>query len=110
MKVRVDFSAFSYGDAIDLEEAGFPLGSLQQHFTPRNGTGEVHVPIKLAVVLVWLFRRKLEPGLTLEAVKSEPLDSALEFEMVGENVNPKGPGRNGASPRSVSAPAGRRKK
>lgn len=110
MKVRVDFSQFSYGDAIDLEEAGYPIGSLKAHLTPANGSGEVTVPFKLAVVLIWLFRRKTEPGLTLEVVKAEPIDGELEFEMVGGPASPKAGGKNGASSRSASAPAGRRRK
>lgn len=109
MKVRVDFGKFSYGDAIDLEEAGYPVSTLRAHLTSTNGNGEVTVPFKLAVVLVWIFRRKTEPGLTLEAVMAEPIDGELEFEMVGDSANPKAE-RNGASPRSASVPAGRRKK
>lgn len=109
MKVRVDFGKFSYGDAIDLEDVGFPVTSLRALLTSTNGTGEVAVPFKLAVVLLWIFRRKEEPGLTLEQVMAEPIDGELVFELVGDSANPKA-GRNGTSPRSASAPAGRRKK
>lgn len=109
MRVQVDFTQFSYGDAIDLEEAGFPLAKVQQIFAPSgNGTG-VSVPIKLAVVLVWLFRRKGEPGLTLEQVKAEPIDGELEIELVGQSAGPKAAGK-GSSRRSASAPDGRRRK
>jgi hypothetical protein len=83
MKLRVDMSQFTFGDAIDLEEHGFALTQVQKLIS----AGEV--PVKLAVVLIWIFRRKEEPTFTFDDAKNTPMADGLELEVVGDDVDPK---------------------
>lgn len=103
MKLRVDMSQFTFGDAIDLEEQGFTLKECQRLIT----AGEV--PVKLAVVLMWIFHRKQEAGFTYEDAAATPITDGLDLEMVGDDTDPKAnPGND--SPPSASARVGRPRK
>lgn len=99
MKLRVDMSQFTFGDAVELEEQGFTLRQMQESLA----AGEV--PVRLAVVLIWLFRRKEEPTFTLDDAKNVPLLDGLDIEVVGDDADPKAEPAAG-SPPSASAPDG----
>jgi hypothetical protein len=103
MKLRVDMTQFTFGDAIDLEEQGFTLKECQRLIT----SGEV--PVKLAVVLMWIFRRKEEPTFTYADAAATPITDGLDLDMVGDDTDPKAdPGDD--SPPSASGPVGRPRK
>lgn len=99
MKLRVDMSQFTFGDAVELEEQGFTLGKVQQLLA----SGEV--PVRLALVLVWLFRRKEEPAFTLDDAKNMPIAEGLDIELVGDDTDPKAEPAD-VSPLSASEPDG----
>lgn len=99
MKLRVDINELTYGDAVDLEEAGFPLAKVQE----LMAAGEV--PVRLAVVLIWIVRRKQEPMFTLADAMAMPMNEPLEVDVV-EGDSPKGSGPDGDSPGSASGPGG----
>lgn len=99
MKLRVDMTQFVYGDVIDVEEHGFSLAQMQKLIS----AGEV--PVKLAVLLIWIFRRKEEPTFTYDDAKNVPLMDGIELEVVGDDTDPKAE-PDDDSPPSVSAPDG----
>lgn len=99
MRLRIDMSRFTIGDAIDLEEAGFSMADLVA--MARNGKAAY----RLAAVVVWIFTRKDDPAFTLEDAKALAI-AELEIDYI-DAASPKDPGSDGASGRSASPRAGR---
>lgn len=105
MKLRFDPSEWTFGDVVDLEEAGFELPQVQKLLT-GGGT----VPVRLAVTLIWLIHRKQEPAFTLTDAMALPMNEPLDIEVVEVDESPKGGSGDSRSLHSVSAPGGPPKK
>ncbi len=106
MKIRFDPTEFTYGDAVALDEEGFNLDEVGKLLA----AGKAEVPLRLAVVLIWLIHRKQEPTFTLADAMAMPITETLDFEVVEVDDNPKGDGGAVSSLRSVSGQGGSPKK
>jgi hypothetical protein len=103
VKIRLDPDELTLGDAEDIEAAGFDLAGLGRLVE----TGKV--PLKLAVLLVWITGRKVDPSFTYEDARALKV-TELEIELVEVADSPKGGPTAVASLPSVSPPAGSRKR
>lgn len=105
IKIRVDMAKWLVRDQIDLEGNGFTVRQM------REAIDSGEVPTKLAMTLVWLFRRKTEPFFSWENALDIPWAEleGMEIEVVEDATDPKAPPAKG-SRGSASGQAGRHKK
>lgn len=74
MKLCIDLNTFTFGDMIDLEEAGGSLANMQS--------------AKSIVALVWLTRRREDPTFTIDDAKKLSVGE-VEIEVAEESADPK---------------------
>jgi hypothetical protein len=99
----VDPAEFTLGDALDIEEAGFDLSELGRLVAGGR------VPIKFAVLLIWIMRRREDPSFTYDDARALRV-TELEVEMVEVPESPKDGSGGGVSPPSVSQLDGPRRR
>ena len=83
MKLTIDPEQMTLRDMEDLEQvSGKPVGEFIAKFQGKAG-GDIRLvdfDAKTIVAMVWIFGRKSEPGLTLDAARDTALAS-LEFDV-----------------------------
>lgn len=92
----MDITTLTLGDAEDIEDiSGRSFDVIAE--TLESGSMP---PIKVMIALAYVFKRKTDPDVTIESIRSMPIEQLMDM-MGGDDVDPESPELAAPAPSST---------